>query len=457
MYEALEMHMINSDYFDVRNNLETRIIYLIEQYGSLRKFEDDLIKIRLGLDKIQSQFQIILGIVGKNYPKEAKELFTRIQENNPKLIPESTELIRNNYKDEKYYYNILNWLWERKDIKDIYINTFFWLLSWGRNRDRKYYKVSDLDYYEYGIKNLNTLHIADSISYNLIAYAYIDKGRTFGLLDMFIKAPHEKELDHLNYTIFDNKETYSVDFKNEIKILFYKNIDKIDLENSRGEMFFEFLETNFGFEELFKFIESLLETLLKKDEYAYVNLTRYYYKGKSSLKDQISRYVKILDWYIVNNDSNPKKCDFILNMFRPDVKLTEDIKNAIIPLINKYHSNSNNLILIAKSLQQFANTNEEWITTLCSIGDKIIVIEDFEFDFSKIFGSSFYYNNGSKTKAGMGIPYNEDVLRKLLLEKIISERNSSDRVTEYLNKCLSKVNQDIDNAIKEDEENLGWK
>ncbi len=112
--DALEMNMINADYFDSRNNLETRIAYLIKQYDSVQGFEKDLIKVRLGLDKGQTQFETILSIVGKIYPQEAREMFSRIQETHPTMIPEAVALIGDQYKDEKYFYGILQWLWEKK-------------------------------------------------------------------------------------------------------------------------------------------------------------------------------------------------------------------------------------------------------------------------------------------------------------------------------------------------------
>ncbi len=261
LYEALEMNMLNGDYFDTKNNLELRITKLIEQYNSFKTFKDDLIKIKLAISETYNNFQGILSILSKSYSEEAKVLFDEIKVEHPQLISESIYLIGENYKNEKYFYETISWLWERKDN---YLNTFFWLISWGRNKDRNFYKPCDLDYYEYLIDNKLDSQNLDFIAYNLIDYAYIDKKRTFTLLNRFIKAGNQEVMNRLGYTIFDKKEQYSLDFTDEIKELFLSNFDKINFSNFNNNLFLQFLETRYGFDDLFKFIDSFIGAIMKQ-------------------------------------------------------------------------------------------------------------------------------------------------------------------------------------------------
>ena len=110
---------------------------------------------------------------------------------------------------------------------------------------------------------------------------------------------------------------------------------------------------------------------------------------------------------------------------------------------------------IACSPCKFENQQQEWVNILCDIAE-LALINNSEIDLLDIFGSSFYYNSGSKSGSGVGTAYKEDLAKKLLIEDIISKGKCSERLTEYLNRCLLKVNQDIENTIKRDEEFLEW-
>lgn len=455
LYEALEMNLINEDYFDSRNNLEPRTLKLLEQYGSIKKFENDLINIRIALKKTSSNFQGVLAIISKYHPAEAKILFEHIKNDHPELIGEAVFLIKDQYKDVEYFYEVLQWLWDRKDV---HVQSFFWLLGWGRNRDRVYYKASDLDYYEYIIdNNIGNHSTHDFIKYNLLDYAYLNKERTFELLDKFMKVAHQQYIDALGYVMFDKKEKYGADFKNEIKKLFFSNTDKIEIDDFHSQSFLRFLEEYFGFDELFNFIDRLIDEQLKKDEYRNFNFDRNFYLNDSlTIQDQIKRYIKILEWYINNYEINPRKQDYIINIFRPGFTLTVEIQAEIVPLMGKYQNDINSLITLAKGLRSFVHTNEEWVITISMIADLILKNGNQDLDLSTLYGSSFLNNSGGKSKSGKGVPYTEDKAKKELLEKVIAEATLHARVVDYLKKCLLKVNEDITREIADDEREFNW-
>src|SRR3954447_17568471 len=65
-------------------------------------------------------------------------------------------------------------------------------------------------------------------------------------------------------------------------------------------------------------------------------------------------------------------------------------------------------------------------------------------------------SNIEETKSGKNVPYQEDVIKKNQLAKVLTENTFSSPVTSYLQKCMDKVEADIKREIETDKEESNW-
>lgn len=451
LYEELELHLRNSDYFDVKDKIADKVLETLAKYPDFETFTKDLIKIRLDNESVAYNFQVISSIVGKHYPTESRTLFAVIQEKHHQLIPAAIALITYQYKDRKYFASVIKWVWERKEQ---FFGSFFWLITAGRGNDISYFERSDLEYFEYATDGENK-EADHYISYNLIRYAYIDKEETFRLLDKFIKRLVKREVYTLTHALFDNKEKYKEDFKPELRHLYLSNLDKIDL-NEISHGFFQFLEKEFGVEELLDCLVKLMEIDLKEDKYRFHCRERPIYRNVI-LKEQekVERYLEVLEWSIDHPMLDDEIKSYIVAFFRPNYTLSEDTKNAISAKIAQYSGDIDYLLALSKAVRAFNQASEHWIKLTAEIADEVFKINK-TIDVEEVFGSSYSSNLGSKSKSGVNIPYQEDVVKKNQLEKVLAENTFSAPVVIYLQKSLDKVNADIKREIESDQIESSW-
>ena len=114
LYDELKLQILNDDYFDAKNNLEKRIASIIAKYTTIQTFFNDLLTIRQETTQPMTFVQV-LDTIAQLYPEEGKNLFAVIQKDYPQYISEGLQLVRNQYKDKKYFDEICIWLWERKE------------------------------------------------------------------------------------------------------------------------------------------------------------------------------------------------------------------------------------------------------------------------------------------------------------------------------------------------------
>lgn len=450
--EKLELNLLNDNYFDVKNNFEKRLLELIKQYNSFDDFQKDLLKIRVQINNKPSQFKIALSIIGKFYSQEAKALLEEIKNHYPDLIPEGELLIKCFYTEIEYFDSILNWLWDKKEK---YIESFFWLLNYGRNKNKDFYKVSELEYYEYIIENKKE-GLYHYITYVLIDYAYVEKHKTFELLNLFMKIADHNNIEYLMLSLLDEKDSYKKDFREDIKKLFNENLDKISLADGHSNQLLQFFDDYFGFDELFNFINKKIEQDIDFDEDAYFNFGRVFYRNDHLTEEQVNqRYIQILAWYTDNYELDSEKSDRIVNIFKPGVVITPNLKEHLINFVQSTSLGKDKLKLVAKCLKSFQNNSDEWINVMSLIADHCVQI-DSKINFTDIYGSSFYENYGSKSKVGLHVPYREDLYKKEILTKIISEKRYSGKIIEYLQTCLRNVEDDILEELQKDKEKSNW-
>jgi hypothetical protein len=448
LYETLELEIRNSDWFDVRANFESRLLLIIEKYPSFELFGKDLIDIKRKIGDEHSQFTNALHIIGKTMPKEAKVFFQEFQTNYKSLIPDAIQLIKGNYEDDVYFTSVIDWLWHRRDA---FIVPILWLISNGRNKDRAFYKKTDFEYYEYVIDNINP-GTEKYVSLDLPEYAYLDKERTFILLDHYIKVCSDQGLDLLIMNVLDDKATYSVDFKEDLLVLFVNNLFKIKFNELGTSQILSFIDHNFGFEKLIDFLKRRIEHLLKNEGSGGFGLNEpgYYRNPNLSIDESENRYIIILEQSLFNTEQENIRGLYLQRLFRPSIVMTESLSTKIKTLVDKFRTDSAKLVLIADNMMFFVNSNSLWIDLMCYIAEKQLANGANASILAETFGSTFTLNLGSKSKVGVGVPYNEDVAKKGLLEAFLKTNAYNEHISKFIKDCLDKVNKDIADTIMED-------
>jgi hypothetical protein len=448
LYESLELEIRNSNWFDARVNFESRLLVIMEKYPSFELFGKDLVDIKGKIGDQYSQFANALDIIGKTMPKEAKEFFREIQTNYETLIPDAIQLIKGNYEDDIYFTSIIDWLWQRRDS---FILPLLWLISNGRNKDRTFYKKTDFEYYEYVIDNINP-GTEKFVSLDLPEYAYLDKERTFILLDHYIKVCSDQGFDLFTMNVLDDKTKYSADFKEELLILFENNHFKIKFNDLGTSQILSFIDDNFGFEKLIDFFKKRIDHLLETEEFGRFGLNEPgYYRNPNLANEELDkRYTEILEQSLFNTEQENIRGLYLQRLFRPSIVMTESLATKIKALVEKFQTDSGKLVLIANHMMYFANSNSLWVDLMCYIAEKQLANGANASILPETFGSTFTLNLGGKSKVGVGVPYNEDVAKKGLLEAFLKTNAYNEQVNKFIKSCLDKVNKDIAATIEED-------
>lgn len=449
LYDELKLQILNDDYFDAKNNLEKRISSIITKYTTIQTFFNDLLTIRQETTQ-PTTFVQVLETIAEFYPEEGKNLFAVIQKDYPQYISEGLQLVRNQYKDKKYFDEISIWLWERRGR---YIGDLTWLLTWGRNANREYFDKSEIMYFEYVVDNkINNCY--DSIAYHFLNYAYTDKLATFRILEKFIKTATRHNIGTFIFSTFNAQQTYDTDFSIELKKLFEDNPEKFQFVDASTNMLYSFVDLQFGFETLLEFIDNKLRFDISHSQHISFNDNKLYVNPQINKEESFRRFIVMLKKYISADKDDLKRSKIMLELFRPDRVFSPELGLELRLVIEVFKNSKDDLIRLAEGLQVLSMT-EGWIDTISFIADQIVQIDPGFQNFEDVFGYTFYLNHGGKSKTGKGIPYDQDTDRKLMLEKLIV-KNKFASVTPFLQKCLNKVNKDIQESIARDNDSLDW-
>lgn len=455
MAEQLEKELLNKDHSDIRENQENRFRLLIEQSNSILVFSEILLEVKSGLKDHDGfyNYQKLIDYISTNHPENRRSIFATIQQRFPQEVGDSLGLIRDEYKDQEYFYSVLEWLWQRKND---YMRSFYWLLTFGRRDDRTYYKVEDLQYFRYAVDRCREEPVLfEHIKYHLMDYAYLDKVTTFELIDILFRDLPENMTEEISYLMFERAKRYSHDFKEEVMSVYEKNIDKIKLGKHGHNEFLQFIELEFGFCKLLDFIETYIDRTLERSDYWTYDLERLLYVSEHSLpEEKISNFIVVFERYLVGYLQHHKKFRYLLSIFRPDINLTKEMADALKIVIDKNKNNYATLMLVAKAVQMFHNRSEQWLLLMCFLAERIIESSSNDVDLLDVFGSDYYNNNGSKSKTNT-VFYPEDVFKKKLLNEVINHQNLHKEVVGFLLDARKKVEQvmqqDSDEAELENE------
>ncbi len=459
LYDDLEMCIVNQSYFDIRNNLEARIIRIVEEYNDFNRFRADLVKIYRQHQSRTQSFGSILNTINKHYPNAAKDFFEYIFTEQSDLTRKFITLVSANSKNPHYLYDVVHRLWKQKDK---YTGAVLWLLTHGRECDRTHYLASDLDYFEAALEDgpeaLNTIPF-----HQILEYAYIDKPRAFALLDKVMRLATGNHYNMLSHVLFDENSTYRNDFSEEIKDLLFKNLEKIIIdEEYYGDQPMAFLEEKYGFEVLLEFVYHKVNGSLQGEHYKFVTLNEHTYSPpKTSAVNGNERYLRFLEWFMNQETNEQEKSvgEYIMKLFRPSIEFTKSLSDEILKIASRFKDNQSQLLRLAVAIRLFPPKTEELIIALSRIAEFISEIpgSNSKENIHEIFGSNFYYNTGDvKSKSGKGIPYPEDVKKRDLFKKVLEENSFTSVIKKYLTDCQKMAQRDIDEEVARDKVQLRW-
>jgi hypothetical protein len=449
--EALELLLNKRSHFEVKNNFDRWIKELAGKYPSIEEFIADLISLRKASVAMPPQFITALSVIGTEWPEQARKLFDLIQDTIPEYVTEAYGLITPAYKDTEYFLKILQWHWDRKDQ---YIDRLLWLSTVGRKQDKDFYRVEELDYYEYILDN-DIVNYFERVAYILIDYAYINKEKTFDLLDRYLKKVGKSFMPPLSYNLLLEDRKYSGDFKAEIHKLFYDNRKLIDLDALESRLFLSFLDKKYGFEEVVGFVYEQEKMPREGNDQYYRRPSYAYFRDDIPEEGNAKRYAYLVEKYIESGSSDLDIWKATMRKFAYGESVSEIQVEALKPLLGKYSDDLNKLIRLAAATHRYEKLNEAGINFLCSIAEIGIKLNPDQ-KIHEFFPHDFNYNTGSRSKVGVGVAYVEDLEKKKLLEQIISENRYEPQVISYLNSILADVNHVIKEEIERDKEQLNW-
>jgi hypothetical protein len=446
--DKLQLLLLSEGYQRTDTIFETDFIQIVNEYADKDQFVRDL----LSYDKKRTpginQYHRAMGVLSKQMPALARHVFSLYQQEYPEGVPGALELVRFQYKDEAYFYTVVEWLWQQKET---FIGSIIWLLTYGRQRDKTSYRKTDLPYFAFAIQQRQA-HLNDTISFSLIDYGYVDKTTTFALLDEFLLTAEEKEISSFFLNVFEDSVPYKDDFKIELKKLLDTHITKID----RNELYFrhvlEFIDLGFGWDALLAFLDSSMDAALSGSPDQKLNPSNMLYNSsKISRADKASRFLQIAEAAISTGPELTKKQQYLLELFRPDYTLSEELKQTLVAFAQKNKDNKQLLISMAAALRVFSPNTENWIWTISMLATSIREWDAGFSDIEKVFGASFKGNGTGRQRTGHHVPYDEDRDRKELLETVLT-KNEFHLVRPFLQACLEYVEKDIAKTMAEDDD-----
>lgn len=460
LYDELEMNILNRDYFDVRNNLEGRIKHIIESYNDFQQFRSDLVKAYRDHHANTENFGPILNTISVNYPEDAKKFFQYLLDEHADLAPHFVDLLSAVSEDADYLYNIIEKLWVEKNKCG---KAVLWLLTSGRKGDRKHYRAADLHYFENVIEE-GPLSLFKLPFYYLLDYAYLDKERTFKLLDKVMEYSTGNFYNIIINILFDTNSRSSDDFAHQIKDLAYKHIGKIVIDEAYyGDIVLSFIEANFGFQSLLDFVYLKVQNSLQGEHYKFITLHDHIYIPKNNrVQEGNQRFLLFLNWFMTKEQQTEDEMmvgEYIIKMFRPTDELSNELGTEILKIAAQFKGDYTRLYKLAKAIRLFPPKTTALIITLARVAELILHAASNvdESNVHNIFGPEFYYHTGGvKTKSGRGVPFPEDVKKRDLFRKVLQENNFDPAIEQYFKQCEARAQQDIDDEVKSDSEKMRW-
>ena len=434
--------LLHYEFFSVKNNIDQLFKEVIELYKSnwLELFKD-LIELKSDMSSDEySNFHEILRHIIDHYPQEAILLLDLVIEKTPKEINDYCTLIRAT-GDQDYFYSTIQKIWkiEENNAK----GSVIWMLTYGRNQDTKLYKEKDFDFFSEAIKSKNREAIW-SLHHTLPKFISINPTTTLSLITEILKLnldSVDRMKGSLLQSLFEEKELVEK-HKDEVKDFILSETIEISLDTTFFESTLSFLDLNFGFETLFKYLQVKIEYSILQNDYLDISLTRHYNHPQKEQEQIEQDFLFVLEWYAELKEKNSYHLKLV-EFLRP-IKIEVETFNPILAdLIFKYED-VNTILDLFDALNTFENKNEEFIAMIIIIAmclsKKFTLSEE---NLIQIFSSEFIYNMGSKCGTG-NAPFPQDIAHRDLIKKLLGDSAMEGNIRNVLNVSLAHVQKDID-------------
>jgi hypothetical protein len=442
--------LLTDDYFYLRNNLESQLLDIISKYQTWKSFMIDFVNVKkkLSVRELHS-FWNSLNVLIRHKKDGCKELFEYVYQNEKGLVHDFANLIQANHEDEKYFYEQVNRIWNFQD-KASGRNTV-WLLTHGRNDMHEKYRERDFIYFEKMLQNKDYEAI-DRLIYTIWGYLYVNKEKTLKIIsELFLMEEKFRHKEHLIFTLFDENKHVADDFKNELREIIFSSALDIDINNHFYQYILNFLDNYFGYDELLKYLIRRIDHLQSKNEYLAFYVHQTYQNNKLAPEIRDDYFINVIEWYLTLSDPKPLLHEKLVEFFRPSLEVTKELAQKMKAIVDKNSEHEELLQRIAESLYSFESINEERTLLCVYIAEKYLMIKGHNPKLlNDLFGSDLVYNTGSKSKSGFGA-FPQDIAKRDLLKKVLSENKMSPPVVNVLENALEKVKADIESESSKGE------
>ncbi len=431
------------DYFLVKNKIDEIIENIAGQYKNWDLFFQDIVEIRLETqNEGWTNFHEILNLIIDKYADKAKLLFDHIIDKHPNLICDYATLIKANYKDEEYFYGIIDRIWSLE--YEWSKNTVVWMLSFGRNQDSSFYKESDLEFIESAMVDKLPLTIKNVV-YSLPQFMSVAPAKVIRLLSQIAKLDNYKgEKEKLIYTLF-TKDDLLEENKDLIKdFIFNATLDIPHDAHYFGKVLF-FLESKFDINTLHSYLINRVNFLEKEGRYFSISIDRYYNNpDKSEVQNEVD-FLRIVKWYANLETKNEYTHKKLVEYLSPSKLKTSEFRNGFQDLVSEAKDDSGILVSLFEAID--TSRYESYIlkfkiSMISELCEKINFSHD---ELIRMFTSKFIYNSGLKSKSTKGA-FPSDLRKQSLLEDCIEKMKMHQSVKNVLLYSLERVKS----AIKKD-------
>ena len=439
--EKLEL-VFYDEYFSIRKNIKETLEGIIKDYNDWDVFFYDLIEIKSNISNNEfSNFHEIISHLITNYQNEAKVLLDYVYEKCPEFICDFSTLIKANYKDQDYFYDIVNRIWTLE--YDCVKGSVLWMLTNGRNREVEFYRESDLEFVEYVVQN-KVLNALWSISFTLPKYMYIAPDKTIDLISqIFKKSENHRENEHLIHALFEDKELLKTNAK-LIKTFIFNETLTIPLDSYYFDNALFFLEDNFGFDCLFDYLQERVSILEKENNYFSLSLHKHYNNPNKEVTQIELDFLKVISWFAELPSKNEYLHKKIVEFLRPTQLTSSEFSDGFKNLVVACGGDKTKIIDLFNALDVYENKSESIVGLIIEIVNDLC--DKFEFDnyeLVQIFGSNFINNLGMKSGPAGG-PFPQDLNKRDELKMYLEKYTMHNRVKDIFTYALERVNKDIE-------------
>lgn len=434
--------MFLDEYFSLKGDIESIFKEIFEQYPDKEALYKDILETKIELAQTEfTNFSEIISHLITNYSSVSKELLDFVIENYPQQSCDFSTLIKANYKDQEYFYFIINKIWNLD--YECCKGSVLWMLTNGRNREVELYQEDDLKYIEHVVEN-KIVKALWSISFTLPKYILINPSRTINLIANILKInENARENELLIHSIFDDKDILDSQ-PDLIKEFVVKETLEIPLDSHYFSGVLTFLDDYFGFEVLFNYLKAKIVVIEKQNDYLSLSSHDHYDNHKKDPQQTEMEFLYVIQWYAdleIKSEYIHKK---LVEYLRPIQIKSEKFKSGFKELINNAGNNPDKIINLCNALDVYDDKGEFLMSMLIEIANELCD----KYKFSKeqliqIFGSDYIHNFGMKSGyAGGAFP--QDLNKRVELTQIIEKYQMHPRVKEIFLYSLEKVNKDIE-------------